>query len=861
MSSAPPLARRVAASLPFGDVILGARSRQVQIQQILAGGLFDVPWYSLQAARTFSGTKQAVADYVDSGRLDGLSPNPLFEPEWFAPGTWWGGRIDPVVRYLRGGWREQSPHPCFSSARWVAEHPESVAHPGGPLGHFLAVAVPQTPVPSEQGTMEDWGELRHRLESAVRRVVTQQELRLPRLLDSYDRRRESAFRSTWSGANLPSFTDGPAVTVVMPVRNRPSQILAAIASVQQQNQSDWELVVVDDGSTDATADVVAHISASDDRIRLVRTSGGGAGAARNVGLAHARGHYVAFLDSDNTWTPDFLRLSLAAMHGLGLRAAYSIVEFRSEEQTRYLAYEGDLEHLLVNNHIDLNSLVVERSLLQAVGGFDPSLRRMIDWDLALRVSEEYLPRMLPFVGVLYYDEDSVSRRISTTESARWAEVVQGRHLIDWSAAAARVPGLTSVVVDTFQDWEGTLTTARSLIERGMGDVDLLVLDDGSRRAVFVLLEAALGTIEHVRVERLARHGDRPLAGNLGFGMTSGDVVVWLKPGCRVRSGWLQPLREALSRPEVRVVAPVVVDSSDVVIEAGQVRTPGAIPHAFLAGHPLDDARRAPLLAVDAVGEHAFAVRATDFIATRGFDSLLRGDLFATDLSLRLGAGEVGRTVVVTASVAETEDSVEAEPDDASPDGEDLDATQGLDIAHFLEVWGGPGSSTAEIAWRDAGFHLAHVIAPTTPPVQRLAPLVVVDHGWSPRGRWVVRVADGQGEPVRRWASSLSAELSGRGLLSALVRPAADGRGSRYLDGVVVHVGGRRGANPGRIDILVGEGLDGIEVAGFDLVRGLACLTAVDAESGADSPGTVARDPAVAADQLIAAVKSLESLVV
>jgi hypothetical protein len=193
----------------------------------------------------------------------------------------------------------------------------------------------------------------------------------------------------------------------------------------------------------------------------------------------------------------------------------------------------------------------------------------------------------------------------------------------------------------------------------------------------------------------------------------------------------------------------------------------------------------------------------------------------------------------------------------SPDGEAL-ALDRLDIAHFLDLWGNRGSSTAEIAWGQAGFRLAHVIAPTTPPVQRLAPLVVLDHGSSPWGRWVVRVSDDQVELVKHWASSLSAELSSRGLLSALVRPAADDRGSRYLDGVVVHVGARDGANPGQIDILVGDGLDGTKVGGFDVVRGLARVAATGAQSGADSPGALSRDPAVAADQLIEAVSALGS---
>lgn len=869
MAPVHPLRRRVTAALPFGPEILGARSRQVQVRQIVAGGLIDVAWYSVQATRSFGGAREAAADYVDRGRRKGLSPNPLFEPEWYAPEYWQLRGIDPVVRYLRRGWREHTPHPCFDSGRWVAEHPVSASHPGGPLGHFLAVAKEQTQVPAVDGTAESWGALRHRLEAAVGRVAEQQELRLPRLQDDYDLPRENAFRATWSGATVPSFPEGPAVSVVMPVRNRPTQILAAIASVQQQNLPAWELIVVDDGSTDRTAEVVAHVAASDDRIRLVRTSGGGAAAARNVGLAHALGHYVAFLDSDNTWTPDFLRLSLAAMDGMGLRAAHCIVAFRSHERTRYLAYEGDLEHLVVNNHIDLNSLVVERSLLQDVGGFDTTLRRMIDWDLALRVSERCVPTLLPFLGVLYFDEDSLTTRISTTESARWAEVVQSRHLVDWAVAGAaqRVPGRTSVVVDTFRDWAGAMTTARSVMAHRTGDVELVVLDDGSPRATSVILEGVLGQQPGVRVERLARYGGRSLAGNLAFLRTTGDVVVWLRPGCRVTAGWLEPLRETLASPAVRVVTPVIVDAGGVVVEAGQVRTRGALPHSFLCGHPLDDARRQPQLVADAVGQDAFATRATDFVEVGGFDCLFLDDLYATDLALRLGDDKPGSIVVATASVVVAPEELveEEEPEDLANEEEDEDLAneeedgpraERLEAEHFLDLWGRQGSATAESAWHDAGFHLAHLVAPTTPPVERLAPVIVLDRGFSPNGRWVVRVAGPEGESLRGWATSLSAELSSRGLLSVLVGPGADARGSRYLDGVVVHVGGRNGAHPGRIDILVGEAPTTAEAARFDIVRVLAATSDADLVGSGTPFAVLPRDPGVAADQLLEAVRTL-----
>jgi glycosyltransferase involved in cell wall biosynthesis len=97
----------------------------------------------------------------------------------------------------------------------------------------------------------------------------------------------------------------PVVSIVLPTYNRADVIGRAIDSVRAQSFPDWELLVVDDGSTDGTAEVVAGI---DERVRLLRQPNGGTYVARNHGLAQARGRYLTFLDSDDAWLPHFLEL-------------------------------------------------------------------------------------------------------------------------------------------------------------------------------------------------------------------------------------------------------------------------------------------------------------------------------------------------------------------------------------------------------------------------------------------------------------------------------------------------------------------------------------------------------------------------
>lgn len=99
------------------------------------------------------------------------------------------------------------------------------------------------------------------------------------------------------------------ISIIMPLYNKENLVLSSIASVQAQTFSDWELVVVDDGSTDAGPEQVAALG--DTRIRLIRQANGGVSAARNRGIAEARCELLAFLDADDTWLPGFLQAIVA----------------------------------------------------------------------------------------------------------------------------------------------------------------------------------------------------------------------------------------------------------------------------------------------------------------------------------------------------------------------------------------------------------------------------------------------------------------------------------------------------------------------------------------------------------------------
>ena len=175
-------------------------------------------------------------------------------------------------------------------------------------------------------------------------------------------------------------------------------VRAAIESALAQTAAPLEIIVVDDGSTDETPEVLASFG---DRIRTFRTQNQGAAAARNFGVAQARGEYIAFLDADDLWRSDKLELQLAcfaADPGIGLvHCAHTMFsEHGSEEgsdEPRIDGMEGWVARdlLLLRQHVinPGSSIVIPRRIFDEVGGFDTTLRVSEDWDLCYRIATRY----------------------------------------------------------------------------------------------------------------------------------------------------------------------------------------------------------------------------------------------------------------------------------------------------------------------------------------------------------------------------------------------------------------------------------------------------------------------------------------
>ncbi len=194
----------------------------------------------------------------------------------------------------------------------------------------------------------------------------------------------------------------PEVSVVMPVFNRPELLLTAVRSVLAQTFRGWELIVVDDGSTDDIAGALRPLL-GDKRIRLFRQRNRGECVTRNNGVRLARGEIVAYLDSDNYWYPNFLDAAVKVFRAdPALEIAYGAIAYdwpNGDVRFYLLPYSRDA--ILRDNLADMNVIVHRRRSYELRGGFDETLTRAYEWDLMLRYTEQQPAAHIPVMGARY----------------------------------------------------------------------------------------------------------------------------------------------------------------------------------------------------------------------------------------------------------------------------------------------------------------------------------------------------------------------------------------------------------------------------------------------------------------------------
>ena len=201
------------------------------------------------------------------------------------------------------------------------------------------------------------------------------------------------------------------VSIIMPAYNADFFISEAIASVINQTYSNWELIIIDDGSTDRTAEKVQSWLAKENRIQYWYQDNGKQGKARNLGISKSKGYYLAFLDSDDLWLPEKLAIQIEEIQKNNVDLVFSnsyifndedVAEVSNTMNVKNATFSGEkaLELFLEGNRIPILTVLVKKEKVNQVGGFSEKLEIQ-------NIEDYHLWLKLLMTGCVFFSSDNI----------------------------------------------------------------------------------------------------------------------------------------------------------------------------------------------------------------------------------------------------------------------------------------------------------------------------------------------------------------------------------------------------------------------------------------------------------------------
>jgi glycosyltransferase involved in cell wall biosynthesis len=227
----------------------------------------------------------------------------------------------------------------------------------------------------------------------------------------------------------------PLATVVIPAYNAEAFVHRTLASALNQSYTSLEVILVDDGSTDATRQIAKAVARTDNRLRTISVPNGGVANARNIGIQEARGELVAFLDADDLWHPTKIERQVAALtEGTDHQDAAAVyafsrkidVEDRLSEDMNAVALQGYAfaRHLFAKPVGNGSSMVVRKEAARAVGGYDPAwvaqgIGGCEDLDFELKIVSRHPVAVVPqyLIGYRMYEGNMSSNKLPMARGA------------------------------------------------------------------------------------------------------------------------------------------------------------------------------------------------------------------------------------------------------------------------------------------------------------------------------------------------------------------------------------------------------------------------------------------------------------
>ncbi|MBN2524942.1 MAG: glycosyltransferase [Deltaproteobacteria bacterium] len=364
--------------------------------------LLDYKFYLSQFSNDSNLNIDPLIHFCEEGYKTGKDPGPLFSTAYYYqhyPDVRLAG-INPLSHFVQNGWREhRDPSPDFSVKQYLELNEDVIELQIDPLSHYVL-----------------FGRKEGRRIFTDATTVPSASLLAPRTIVTDESFYQSASKFLHVAQTYSSHINFPQFSIVMPTHNRGNLICKAIDSVLMQHYPYFELIIVDDGSTDNTSAIIKQRyqkQLSTQKVRYMPIPKSGLGDARNVGVLAAHFNWIAYLDSDNQWLENTLTYIAYTISTNGSYKTFYGNICHVDKDKNIVGKSFSFRELLHENFIDLNAYVHAREIIFDCGFFDTTLTRLIDYDLVIRHTRKYSPVYIPVVLVNYHHcGDSVTQTVN-----------------------------------------------------------------------------------------------------------------------------------------------------------------------------------------------------------------------------------------------------------------------------------------------------------------------------------------------------------------------------------------------------------------------------------------------------------------
>ncbi len=482
-------------------------------------------------------------------------------------------------------------------------------------------------------------------------------------------------------------TNFPRVSVIIPTYNRHKNLLFAIDSVLQQSFNDFEILVVNDAGEDVQ-NVITEFN--DNRIKyFVHKSNKGLAAARNTGLKNAKGKYIAYLDDDDVYYPDHLKILLSFLENSNYKIAYTdayrvIQEFKDGKYVtvnKDIPFSNDFskEKLLNLNIAPVLCFMHEKSCLNNVGWFDETLKAHEDWEFWIRFSEKYefyhikkitsefrqrtdKSNMTSSQSLDFYNSyrDIIAKHYNLSKDYKDIlnnqvinlNIIKQRAINSGQIKNTDEPLHVSIIIPLYNKVELTQKCLLALYKNTSHDInfEVIVVDNASTDGTASYLEFAKRVFQNFSVIANTKNKGFAKANNKGVKQAKGKYVLFLNNDTEPTPGWLKKLYEIINND-----CNVAAVGSKLLFPDGSLQHAGVaiikdrqLPDPLVARHlywkaPSNIADANKLKTYQALTAACLLVRKKVFDEVQGFDEEYWNGYEDVDLCFKFG--ELGYKLV------------------------------------------------------------------------------------------------------------------------------------------------------------------------------------------------------------------------